>query len=85
MGEYIIKRLNQIKKEIQEKLKKINFDIEDFAKGLEDTPLNKKSKRLDEMINGRLSTNALTQNYNLKSQFENELQEIENYLYYNHQ
>jgi hypothetical protein len=80
MGKFIIKRLKELQEELQLKLEKVNKDIKDFADFEGENCL---ANTLQERIDGRLSTEALTNNTRLKLDLENELQEINNYLYYN--
>jgi len=78
MGEYIIKALEKIREELFGDLKVIQKDIDDYTKPLSDTNYD-----IDERLTGRLSTKSLQNNYKRKLQIENELQEIEEYFYYN--
>ena len=84
MGFYIRQRLQQIQEELQAKLNLINYEIQDFAQGLEGFSFEEKQKRIREMQPGkRLSTEVLTMNYKIKSNLEREIDEIKEYLYYN--
>lgn len=80
----VTKLILKAEEEIKSKLKVINKDIEDFEKP-EKIPsvldMQKREEYFKERMSGRLSTDALTKNYEEKLKLKNELSEIEMYKY----
>lgn len=75
----------EAEKKINEELKIINKDIEDFGKPVP-IPSRLDPKRREEWFEerqtGRLSSEKLTKNYEKKNKLENELIEIANFKYH---